>query len=84
MDSNGLRKVDPINARKINNTAFRMSPEVVEVIDWINGGTKFESQMRSTDHKVIDISGPETIAMDRLQKAWGLAFSECPGKKSRF
>lgn len=84
IDSNGLRKVDPINARKINNTAFRMSPEVVEVFDWINGGTKFESRMRSTDHKVIDISGPETIAMDRLQKAWGLAFSECPGKKSRF
>ncbi len=65
-----------INSREINETALRMGPELADnERDWVT---------RSTDYKTLEIDGPSDIALDRLQKAWGLALGKCPGKKSEF
>ena len=66
-----------INSRQINETALRM--EYPHFPD-----DSMVAVMRSTDYKTLEIHGPSDIAQDRLQKAWGLALGECPGKKSEF
>lgn len=68
------KKVFSVDIRKLDQTAFRMK-QVRSGETWLH---------ISTDFKNIEITGPASIASDRLQKAWTLAFNECPGKKSAF
>jgi hypothetical protein len=62
-----------IDNRKINMTAFRISRELI-------GSSWY---MVSSDRK-MRLSTSANIPVDRLQKAWGLAFEQCPGVTSRF
>ena len=68
--SNGRKKVDN---RKINMTAFRIYSKIKNK----------KIQMISSDNKYY-FSTYANISIDRLQKAWKLAFDKCPGKTSRF
>ena len=62
-----------IDNRTINMTAFRISKRLF-------GSTWY---LYSSDGKTT-LSTSADIPLDRLQKAWGLAFKKCPGIKSRF
>ncbi len=66
----GLKKHE-MDLRQFNWTAFRIIP-----------GS--HDQIRYTDGKTFFSGIVERIYMDRLQKAWGIAANECPGKKSAF
>ena len=68
--SNGRKRIDNT---KINMTAFRIYPEFKNK----------KIKMISSDDKFY-FSTHANISMDRLQKAWKLAFNQCPGKTSRF
>lgn len=63
-----------VNIREINQTAFRLVPG-----PGIYGG----NGIAATDGKFL-LNSVGGVLMDRLQKAWGLAFEQCPGKKSAF
>ena len=63
-----------VDNREINMTAFRMYPEFIDSA-WY---------MVSTDMNYIRLVTSASIPMDRLQKAWSLAFEQCPGKQSNF
>ena len=54
-------------------TAFRIYPEFKNK----------KIKMISSDDKFY-FSTYANISIDRLQKAWKLAFNQCPGKTSRF
>ena len=69
--TNGKQTIDN---REINMTAFRIYPEIR------NNQTV---RMTSSDGK-FTFSTSENIPSDRLQRAWKLAFKECPGKTSKF
>ncbi len=68
--SNGRKRIDN---RKINMTAFRIYSEI----------NNQKIKMISSDNKIY-FSTYANISIDRLQKAWKLAFNKCPGKTSRF
>ena len=69
--TNGNQTIDN---REINMTAFRIYPEIR------NNQTV---RITSSDGK-FTFSTSENIPSDRLQRAWKLAFKECPGKTSKF
>ena len=54
-------------------TAFRIYSEIENQ----------KNKMISSDNKFY-FSTFANISIDRLQKAWKLAFNQCPGKTSRF
>lgn len=62
-----------IDNRTLNMTAFRIRKDFIGSY-WY---------MISTDGRV-SLSTSTNIPLDRLQKAWGLAFQECPGITSKF
>jgi hypothetical protein len=62
-----------IDNRTLNMTAFRIRKEFI--------GSQW--YMISTDRR-FRLSTSANIPFDRLQKAWGLAFKECPGITSKF
>ena len=68
--TSGSSKIDN---RKLNMTAFRIYKKLF-------GSTWY---IYSSDGKTT-LSTSADIPLDRLQKAWGLAFRKCPGIKSRF
>jgi hypothetical protein len=68
--SDGNRRIDN---RSLNMTAFRMYKEFI--------GTSWYTI--STDMNVR-FSTIENIPIERLQRAWGLAFQQCPGQTSAF
>ena len=68
--TNGGRTVDN---RNLNMTAFRIQTEFIGS-DWA---------VVSSDQKTRFVTF-QKVAVDRLQKAWGMAFNSCPGKKTRF
>ena len=68
--SNGSKRIDNT---KINMTAFRIYSEIKNQ----------KIKMISSDNKFY-FSTYANISIDRLQKAWKLAFNKCPGKTSRF
>ena len=68
--SNGRKRIDN---RKINMTAFIIYSEI----------NNQKIKMISSDNKIY-FSTYANISIDRLQKAWNLAFIECPGKTSLF
>lgn len=67
---------DEIDVRTMNMTAFRMTPQIRST----DAGV-FQETI-SSDGKVT-LRGPD-MPLDRLQTAWGLAFKECPGQRSKF
>ena len=75
----GWKKVLTINLKKAHQTAFRIKTKMEK-----NWAGQYKNVTISTDFKTFKIRGPEGIMFDRLQKAWGLAFRKCPGKKSAF
>ena len=75
----GWKKVLTINLKKAHQTAFRIKTKMEK-----NIFGQYKNVTISTDFKTFKIRGPEGIMFDRLQKAWGLAFRKCPGKKSAF
>lgn len=68
--TNGRRTVDN---RNLNMTAFRIQTEFIGS-DWA---------VVSSDQKTRFVTF-QKVAVDRLQKAWGMAFNSCPGRKTRF
>lgn len=68
--TNGRQTVDN---RSLNMTAFRIQNEFLSS-DW---------GVVSTDLKTKFVTN-QKVPIDRLQKAWGAAFEECPGKKTKF
>ncbi|MEK9684985.1 MAG: hypothetical protein VW226_10585 [Rhodospirillaceae bacterium] len=62
-----------IDNRKINVTAFRISKKILGSSWYV-----FSSDGTTT------LSTSADIPIDRLQKAWSLAFGRCPGVKTRF
>ena len=68
--TDGIRQIDN---RMLNMTAFRIYRDYI-------GSAWY---MISTDMNV-SFSTPEKIPIERLQKAWVLAFQNCPGKTSSF
>jgi hypothetical protein len=62
-----------IDNRTLNMTAFRIRKNFI--------GSQW--YMISSDTKVR-LTTSANIPLDRLQKAWGLAFQECPGITSKF
>ena len=68
--TDGTRQIDN---RMLNMTAFRIYRDYI-------GSAWY---MISTDMNV-SFSTSEKIPIERLQKAWGLAFQNCPGKTSSF
>jgi hypothetical protein len=68
--SDGSRRIDN---RKINMTAFRIYKKSLglrTVVESSDGNIRFLAR--------------EHLPVDRLRRAWGLAFQKCPGKTSRF
>ena len=63
-----------IDNRNINMTAFRIYSEIKK---------NQKIKMISSDGKFY-FSTYANIPIDRLQKAWKLAFNKCPGKSSKF
>jgi hypothetical protein len=85
--------------RKINVTAFRFGDKGISQKEILGAelmadtmGNFFASSMLaasprfySGDRKYFNILGPQDkIDYERVKNAWGLAFKQCPGKKSRF
>jgi hypothetical protein len=70
----GFSKVD---LRQINQNGFRIKNEHPHY------GT-FRNIWVYGDEKIAIIRTNKGQVMERLRKAWGLAFQECPGKKSDF
>ena len=78
-----------VNLGEINQTAFRITRRMVRNIVNING--PLVPEWVSSDGNItfsytfINLSGGGTEpVMERLQKAWGLVFKQCAGKKSAF
>ena len=70
MLTNGRQIIDN---RSLNMTAFRIRSEFLGS-DWA---------VVSSDQKTRLVTF-QKVAVDRLQKAWGMAFDKCPGKRTRF
>jgi hypothetical protein len=62
-----------IDNRKINVTAFRISKKILGSSWYVYSSDGTTTLSTSAD-----------IPIDRLQKAWSLAFGRCPGVKTRF
>ncbi|MGA0839258.1 MAG: hypothetical protein ACO3P1_05100, partial [Pseudomonadales bacterium] len=67
---NGRRQID---VQRLNMTAFRVGPEIF-------GNSTY---LVSSDGNVR-FSTSTAVPVDRLRKAWALAFKQCPGTTSRF
>lgn len=63
-----------LDNRDINMTAFRIYP------DW---SVNNEAIIVSSDGEFY-LATASNISIERVQRAWGLAFDECPGKTSAF
>jgi len=68
--TNGRRQID---VQRLNMTAFRVGPEIF-------GNSTY---LVSSDGNVR-FSTSTAVPVDRLRKAWALAFKQCPGTTSRF
>ena len=68
--TNGSKRIDNT---KINMTAFKIYSEIQNQ----------KIKMIASDNKFY-FSTYANISIDRLEKAWKLAFNKCPGKTSRF
>ena len=69
----------PFNVRKLNQTAFRIYPEII-------GAYGLHSKVFNveTAKKVYFNPGQYLVDYDRLLNAWALLFEQCPGKKTKF
>jgi hypothetical protein len=70
MLTNGSQTIDN---RSLNMTAFRIRSEFLGS-DWA---------IVSSDQKMRLVTF-QKVPVDRLQRAWGMAFDKCPGKSTRF
>ena len=68
--TNGRQTIDN---RSLNMTAFRIRSEFLGS-DW---------GVISSDQKTRLVTY-QKVPVDRLQKAWGMAFDKCPGQRTRF
>lgn len=68
--TNGRQTIDN---RSLNMTAFRIRSEFMGS-DW---------GVISSDQKTRLVTY-QKVPVDRLQKAWGMAFDKCPGQRTRF
>jgi len=68
--TDGSRTIDN---RSLNMTAFRIYNELI--------GTTWGVVSSDQNTTLVTL---ERVPIDRLQNAWGVAFSECPGTESRF
>lgn len=74
-----------IDIRQLNQTGFRIQPYVQEGIN-LFGSSIITSGISVGDGITFiqrDNLNPN-ISVDRLARAWGLAFRECPGRRSAF
>ena len=69
-----------VDVREVNQTAFRLVQQLTGQVGTYPG----HYVINATDGNKVIVPGAQNTQMDRLQKAWGLAFQECPGKKSAF
>lgn len=69
----------PFDLRTINMRGFRIEKE-----SFVNLQNSLRERWRFGDEKLRFNAFDEGQVMERLERAWGLAFRECPGVKTEF
>jgi len=73
---NSLVIVRTLDIRDFNQNGFRITGP-------IRNGALGITSYRLGDER-LGLIGHQNIVMERIQRAWGLAFQECPGRRSAF
>lgn len=86
LSMNGAADTRTVDIRSLNQTSFRIRRSVpfgAPSHHWIMI-TSGDDKAQIKGIFLTGMGGSEPPDLDRLQRAWGLAFQECPGRRSAF
>jgi hypothetical protein len=75
----GVKDVNSVDIRTLNSNGFQFREEVIQNLG-------IHSFLVTGDERTKMVNwfrNPKPV-LERLQRAWGLAFRECPGRRSAF